>query len=166
MNRQRGFTLVELLLALALAALVMAVVGTMIFAFQRRTMINRVLNQQQETMIRTLHQIREQLREATAISLTDPLAINPASIEVTLPPIGPGHEARKFNFGYQEEGRYVWLGEQQRPGCQHIQQLRLQYEEDRNLLLIQLQSDDTIHGSKQGLPLILETSVILRNAGP
>jgi len=166
MNRCRGFTLVELLLALALAALSMVMVGTVIHAFQRGTKANWVLNQQQEAMVRALQQLTEQLREATSISLMEPLVINPDCVEITLPPLSQGQNARKLHFGYHNEGGYVWSGDQERPMCQNVKQLRLQYDQDTHLLHIHLQSEDIIHGSKWGLPLIFETSVILRNAGP
>lgn len=166
MNRKDGFTLVELLLALALGLMVVAVVGTALFTLQRSTMASRILNQQQEAMARTLQQIRAQVQEAKALSLADMISINPALVKVSLPAPAPGQTSREFKFGYQQTGGYVWVGEPQRPACPHVELMRLQYDADKHLLLIRLQSQATINGYKQGLPLILETSVFLRNAGP
>jgi prepilin-type N-terminal cleavage/methylation domain-containing protein len=166
MTKRAGFTLVELLVALALASLVIVVVGTMTFTLQRSTISSRLLNQQQDAMARTMHQLVAQLREAEEIALVDPITINPTTVSVTLPPLTLGAAKRTFSFGYQTSGQYVWLKDDGQAACSYIEELKLTYNAVSNLLTIHLQSKSTILGIQRGLPVIMETSVILRNAGP
>lgn len=166
MSKRAGFTLVELLVTLALASLVIVVVGTMTFTLQRSTIASRLLNQQQDAMTRTMHKLVAQLREAEKTNLTGAITINPTSVSITLPPLAFGGAARIFNFGYQASDKYVWLGEAGQAACSHIEELQLTYDAVKKLLTIRLQSTNTILGIQRGLPIIMETSVILRNAGP
>ncbi len=166
MSKRAGFTLVELLVVLALASLVIIIVGTITVTLQRSTIASRLLNQQQDAMARTMHQLVAQLREAEATTLENTSTINPASVTITLPPLTSGGSKRTFNFGYEASGQYVWLREAGRPACSHIEELRLTYDGAKELLTIHLQSTNTIPGIQRGLPIIMETSVILRNAGP
>lgn len=166
MSKRAGFTLVELLVTLALASLVIVVVGTMTFTLQRSTIASRLLNQQQDAMTRAMHQLVAQLREAEATTIADPITINPASVSITLPPLTLGGVKRTLNFGYQASDKYVWLGEVGQAACSHIEELKLTYDAAKKLLTIHLQSTNTISGIQRGLPIIMETSVILRNAGP
>lgn len=166
MKKRAGFTLVELLVALALASLVIAVVGTTTFTLQRSTMTSRLLNQQQDAMARTMHQLVAQLREAEETTLLEPITTNPTTVCVTLPPLTLGAAKRTFSFGYQASDQYVWLKDDGQAACSHIEELKLTYDAAANLLTIHLQSTNTISGIQRGLPIIMETSVILRNAGP
>lgn len=166
MSKRAGFTLVELLVTLALASLVIVVVGTMTFTLQRSTIASRLMNQQQDAMTRTMHQLVAQLREAEKTNLAGPITINPTSVSITLPPLTLGGAERTFSFGYQASDKYVWLGEAGQAACSHIEELKLTYDAAKKLLTIHLQSTNTILGIQRGLPIIMETSVILRNAGP
>lgn len=164
MNRRSGFTLVELLVVLALTSVVLAVAGAAIFSLQRSTLSNRLLNQQQEAMTRTLQQIVAQVKESQATSLVAGTTLNPVDVRFELPPLTSGGAAREFVLGYQANGGVVWLGESGRAVCSHIEQLRLDYDTSKHLLTIYLKSEESILGIQRGLPIVMETSVVLRNA--
>lgn len=162
MKMKQGFTLVELLVTLALLSLVIVVVGSVSVAWQRSTISSRLLYQQQQTMQGTLRNMVESLREAGAIDLEpDVTIINPASVTATLPPTSAGHD-RQFQFGIS--GDSVWLVSGDQTTCQDIDKLQVHFIKAQKKVTILLQSKTTISGIKQGLPLIIETSVILRNA--
>ncbi len=164
MSRNRcGFTLVELLVSLALVSLVILVVGTMSFTLQRSTIASRLLNQQQDAMQRVMHKLVAQLREAEKIEFEAGETDNPSRVSVTLPPLTLGAK-RTFNFGYRDQ--YIWLEDAGQAACSNIAELKLTYDEAKNLLTIHLQSTNTILGIQRGLPIIMETSVVMRNAGP
>lgn len=164
MNKGSGFTLVELLVVLALASVVFALVGATIFSLQRSSLSNRLLNQQQEAMTRTLQQIVTQAQEAAATNLQSATTVNPDSVSFELPALTSDSAVREFVFGYQGSEGVVWLGENGLTACKHIKQLRLDYDRNSQLLTIYLASEASIKGIQRGLPIIMQTSVILRNA--
>lgn len=159
MSRQ-GFTLVELLLVSALAALVILAAGSALYAVQRNIYASHSLSQQQKAMERALFTLVEQLREAENVVLPAGGGHNPQMVELQLPAVG---EPRLYQFGYDSGGKYLWLKDKENRACSHIASFKIELAEGGAMVKIELVSVGVITGIGRGLPLVLKTSVRLRN---
>lgn len=161
-----GFTLVEMLVVVAIAVLLVTAIGGVTAGLMRSTTQNLRLIEQQDAMRYALDAIVGQLRRGT--SLTYPGLPPDGSLlevrdEVGKVAVNIPERSEPFEFGLN--GNSVWTRYPSGPICSQIDQLQVGYDQSSGLVTIVMVSRDDIPGVERGLPIILRTSVVLRNAG-
>lgn len=169
----RGFTLVEMLVVIALVGLVVTLVGNFNLLNQHETQQNQLLNQQQDVMRRFVDTIVPIIRagswivdaSGTPIAGSGVLTLNPANIGVQLP------SGAAYRIGLN--GDVLWVSATPTAAdtaahqsvCPNVGSLSATYDTSLGLLHITIESLAEIPGINTGLPIKMETSVLLRNAG-
>ena len=174
MRNRRGFTLVEVLTVLALLGLGVGVVATFLFFTQHSSVTVHRVNRQTQNMQQVFSLLVKAAREASGIEIVDDPDLedepgfvtgeNPTKVTLTRPAFMAGSD--DIVFGYDKEAHELWLHDVNGPGrVKNIAGLSVEYDEGLGLVVLQLTSDDKIGMVRQGLPIVLETKIYLRNAG-
>lgn len=147
-----GFTLVELLVTLAILGLAVAAVGTINYMNQRDTIENKLLTELQEQMRSAMDTIVPHLRMGEGLDISVP------NQYTVLIPTDAGDD---YLFGHEAE--VVWQYSSKQELCTNIAALNVTPPDGSGLVSIELVSVSTMKGVQHGLPLKLRTSVFLRN---
>ncbi len=152
-KNNRGFTLVELLVTMALLGLAIVAVGSFNFINQKTTYQNKLLNEQHDDMRFVINTIVPYIRMGSDIEYSN------NTVTVVIP---PDVASSNFTFGFNEAGGTIWIRDNSHPLCSNIAELNINTS---NLPLVELElvSVPQMPGVKTGLPIRMKTSVLLRN---
>lgn len=151
-----GFTLLELIITLAIASIVAGAVGTFSLAWQRRTYAAYNETELQNDLRYALNVITYYLRKAQAITVsTNSLQ---TQVTLTLP------DGKTVVFGHQKYRNTLWIKDNSLPMCSHIAQLDV-ITDELPLVKLQITTVDKLPGMKKGLPLVVSKQIRLRNFG-
>ncbi|NLY54809.1 MAG: prepilin-type N-terminal cleavage/methylation domain-containing protein [Firmicutes bacterium] len=153
-KQQGGFTLVELLVALAVAALVIGTTSTFILAWQSQVLADYTLAQQQNDQRYALHVITHHLRRARNIQVERSGGVT--AMLLTLP------NGSLLRIGHSERLETIWLHSANHPICSHISSMQVDVG-SLPLVTIRIVSSSQLPGSRRGLPFELVKQVRLRN---
>ncbi len=151
---KRGFTLIEMLVTLALVGLAVAAVGTINFLNQKDTLENKLLNELQDEMRYTIETIVPYLRMGSDLQIVGDTVTVIIPREVF---------SADFSFGLNRSTGTLWVRESTQPICSKIADMNVSGPTTDGLVTLELVSVSTMPGVEHGLPLTLKTSVMLRN---
>ena len=155
MRNKRGFTLVELLVTLALVGIAATAVGSFSFLNQRQTMENKLLNQQQDDMRFVMETIVPYIRMGGSFK-EDP--VNTFTVYIPKEVFS----AEMFVFGFNPSAGTVWIRDPSQPMCSNIADVNAAVD-SAGLVALELISISTMPGVQHSLPITTKTSVMLRN---
>lgn len=148
-SESHGFTLVELLLALALVSLLTMALTSFVLAWQRQTYADYLRASLQDDLQYTQEILTFHLRRAYDIETSG------STFEIT---VAEG----KQKFGHNAGQKTIWLHRASHPICSYIEQLEVDISQ-KPLVRLRITTSSQIPGIEQGLPLILEWEVCMRN---
>jgi len=168
-KNSKGFTLIEMLVVLGLIGIVIVLVGNTNLFAQMSTQENIILNEQLDAMRYFMNTIVPHIRAGKGVqdaSGSTSGVLNPEYIRVELP-------SGYYWLGLDVADHTLWVSASSTAAdtgshakiCSRIGQLSVDYNQADALLHITIESLEEIPGITHGLPIKLETTVLLRNAG-
>jgi prepilin-type N-terminal cleavage/methylation domain-containing protein len=155
-KRDGGFTLVELLVVLAIVAILGTAIGTVVAVTQRTTYEQRMISGLQDDLRRTTERIVSEMRKGSAVTIEAPDA-NTVTVTVQI----RSDLGANLQFGLLNGN--IWIDDPAQVICSHIAKLIVTQAPDARLIDIEFISTTDIPGVEHGLPVSLQTSVMLRN---
>lgn len=155
-----GFTLVELLVTLAIVALAVAAVGTINLLNQRDTLENKLLNELQDDMRYTVETLVPYLRMGGDLDVVEDSVTGDVAVTVFIP---REVHSEDFDFGFIRSTGTMWVRVSSQPICSKIAEMNVSLPDSNGLVTLELVSVSTMPGVQHALPLTLKTSVMLRN---
>lgn len=151
-----GFTLLELIVALAIASIVASAVGSFSLAWQRRTYAGYCEAELQNDLRYALNVVTHHLRRAKAIMVR----ISSSGTQVTL----TLSDGKTVVFGHHKYLQTLWIKDSSLPMCSLIARLEVDTDE-LPLVKLRITTVDKLPGIERGLPFIISKQIKLRNYG-
>ncbi len=145
-----GFTLLELIITLAIASILASAVGTFSLAWQRRSYAAYNEAELQNDLRYALNVITYHMRKAKAIAVSTNPWKKEVKVTLTLT------NGKTVDFGHLKSQNTLWIKDSSLPICSHIAKLDV---------VTQITTVDKLPGIEKGLPLVISKQIRLRNYG-
>lgn len=152
-TRKGGFSLVELIVALAIASLIAGALGTFALAWQGRTFSSYKEAELHNDFRYALNVIAYYIREAKTITAG-------YSSDYILE--APGGTRTKF--GHQSNRQTLWIKDSSLPLCSYVQEFVVDVS-GLPLITLKLTSVSKLPGIKSRLPVTITRQIRMRNYG-